>query len=271
VTPGVAGAINPSGTVAFLDGGSAISGCGAQPVTAGSSSATATCTVSYPSAGSHTIAATYGGDTNFAGSSSPATTVTVQPVTATFPTTPILDTFAQSPGPLSSSWQSPSLQDAGKVSVATSGQTISSGGAASAIWQATSFGANQQAYLTVPVLPATGDFFQVGGRVSSLTSSTVSLYFLRVTPSKNLWDLRKKLKGATSTSMGTFSAPFAEGDSAGLQLSGSMITAWHQSGTGSWTSVGSLTDTSITAGGYVTFTLGDTTMRGGALGGGNGS
>jgi hypothetical protein len=271
VTPGVAGAINPSGAVAFLDGGSPISGCGAQPVTAGSSSATATCTVSYPSAGSHTITATYGGDTNFAGSSSPATTVTVQAVTATFPTTPIRDTFAQSPGPLSGNWQSPSLQDAGKVSVATSGQTVSSGGAASAIWQATSFGANQEVYLTVPVLPATGDFFQVGGRVSSLTSSTVSLYFLRVTPSNNLWDLRKKLKGATSTSMGTFSAPFAAGDSAGLQLSGTTITAWHQAGTGSWTSVGSLTDTSITAGGYVTFTLGDTTMRGGALGGGSGS
>ena len=38
VTPGAAGAINPSGTVAFQDGGSPISGCGAQPVTAGSSS-----------------------------------------------------------------------------------------------------------------------------------------------------------------------------------------------------------------------------------------
>ena len=270
MTPGAAGAINPSGTVAFQDGGSPISGCGAQPVTAGSSSATATCTTSYSSTGSHQITASYAGDANFAGSSSPATTVTVQPATPTFPTTPILDTFAQSSGPLNSNWQSPSLQDTGKVSVATSGQTVSSGGAASAIWQTTSFGANQQAYLTVPVLPATGDFFQVGGRVSSLKSSTVSLYFLRVTPSKNLRDLRKKINGATSTSMGTFSAPFAAGDSAGLQLA-ERITAWHQSGTGSWTSVGSLTDTSITAGGYVTFTLGDTTVRGGALGGGNGS
>jgi hypothetical protein len=33
--------------------------------------------------------------------------------------------------------------------------------------------------------------------------------------------------------------------------------------------VGSVTDTSITAGGYLTFTLGDTTARGAAFGGGN--
>lgn len=271
VTPGTGGASKPSGTVSFLDGGNPISGCSTQSLAAGSSAATATCTVSYPSTGSHAITASYGGDTNFTGSSSPVTTVTVQPASTTFPTTSVLDSFSQSPGALSSNWQSPTLQDAGKVSVASSGQTVSSGGAASATWEATIFGANQEAYLTVPVLPAAGDYFQVCGRVSSLTSSTVSMYFLRVTPSKNLWDLRKKLNGGGSTSMGTFTAPFAAGDSAGLQLNGSTITAWHESGTGSWTAVGSVTDTSITAGGYVSFTLGDATMRGGPFGGGNAS
>ena len=123
--------------------------------------------------------------------------------------------------------------------------------------------------MTVPTLPATGGFLQVGGRVSSLTGSNVSMYFVRVTPSKNLWDLRKKLNGAGSTSMGTFTAPFAAGDSLGIKLSGSTISAYHEAGTGAWTSVGSVTDTSITAGGYLTFTLGDTTVRGGAFGGGN--
>jgi Bacterial Ig-like domain (group 3) len=272
VTPGMSGASKPSGTVAFLDGGSPISSCTAQPLTAGASSSTATCTVSYPTPGSHTITAGYGSDANFTGSPSSATTVTVQPATTTtFPTTSVLDTFSLSAGPLSGNWQSPALQDASTVSIASSGQTVSSGGAASAIWKATTFGANQEAYMTVPVLPAAGDFCQVSGRISSLTGSTVSMYFLRVTPSKNLWDLRKKLKGGASTSMGTFTAPFAAGDSAGLQLDGSTITAWHESGTGSWTSVGSVTDTSITAGGYVSFTLGDATMRGGAFGGGTSS
>jgi hypothetical protein len=81
VTPAFAGTSQPSGTVAFLDGGSSISGCTAQPLSTGSAS-TATCTVTYPAAGSHTITATYAGDPNFSGSSSPPATVTVQPTPA---------------------------------------------------------------------------------------------------------------------------------------------------------------------------------------------
>jgi hypothetical protein len=195
--------------------------------------------------------------------------VTVQPASA-FPATSVLDTFPQ-PGTLGSNWKSPALQDTGTVSVsATSGQTVSSAGTAAALWLPTTFNANQEAYLTVPRLPAAGHTVAVEGRVSSLTPSTVSMYFLQVTPSTQLWDLRRKINGAGSTSMKTFTAPFATGDSLGLQLSGSTITAWHKSGTGSWTPVGSVTDTSITAGGYIGFTLGDTTVRGGAFGGGNG-
>lgn len=183
----------------------------------------------------------------------------------------MLDNFSQAPGALSANWQSPALQDSGKVSVVGSGVTAGSGGSSSATWKASSFGANQEAYLSVPTLPAAGGFIQLGGRVSSLTASNVSLYFVRVTPSRNLWDLRKKLNGGGSTSIGTFTAPFAAGDSVGLKLSGSTITAYHELGSGSWTAVGSVTDSSISAGGYLTFTLGDSTARGGQFGGGTGS
>jgi len=83
VRPASTGPAQPAGSVAFLDGKAPISGCGAQPLTAGSSSSTAACTVSYPAAGSHTITATYTGDANFTGSTSQGATVTVQA-----PTTP---------------------------------------------------------------------------------------------------------------------------------------------------------------------------------------
>jgi hypothetical protein len=77
VTAAQTGAAKPSGSVRFLDGGTAISGCASRPLTAGSSSSTATCTLSYPSASAHSITAAYGGDDNFTGSTSSATTVTV--------------------------------------------------------------------------------------------------------------------------------------------------------------------------------------------------
>jgi hypothetical protein len=69
VTPGGPG--TPTGTVVFRDGSTSI---GSGTVNA---SAQATFTTSALSGGNHTITATYGGDVNFAGSTSPAITQTV--------------------------------------------------------------------------------------------------------------------------------------------------------------------------------------------------
>ncbi|MGA8416165.1 MAG: Ig-like domain-containing protein [Candidatus Dormiibacterota bacterium] len=63
-----------TGTVAFLDGGVVIAGCGAKAVTA---AGTATCVIAYPGPGTHTITAIYSGDANFTGSTSTALSQTV--------------------------------------------------------------------------------------------------------------------------------------------------------------------------------------------------
>jgi uncharacterized protein YjbI with pentapeptide repeats len=56
-----------SGTVAFSDNGSTITRCATQSISA---SGAATCTLSYASAGSHNIVATYSGGSGFSGSTS---------------------------------------------------------------------------------------------------------------------------------------------------------------------------------------------------------
>jgi hypothetical protein len=65
---------NDGGTVAFYDDGSKISSCSAQAVSSGR----ATCTVTYASAGSHIIKATYSGYADYARSTSPPLTETVK-------------------------------------------------------------------------------------------------------------------------------------------------------------------------------------------------
>ncbi|HWH10557.1 MAG TPA: Ig-like domain-containing protein [Solirubrobacteraceae bacterium] len=84
VAPVAPGAGTPTGTVTFTDGGTAIPGCSAQPLSA-SSPDTATCTTSGLSvAGSpHSIKATYGGDGNFAGSTSSGLAYTVNKAATT--------------------------------------------------------------------------------------------------------------------------------------------------------------------------------------------
>jgi hypothetical protein len=188
--------------------------------------------------------------------------------TTAYPSTGVLDDFGRAAGLLGEGWQSPGLSDSGTVSIVASGETASSAGAGSATWSGGKFGADQEAYLAVAVLPRSGNWLQVAGRVSNLGPAGISCYFLRVTPSTGTWDLRKKLNGATSTSLQTFTAPLGAGDSVGLRISGSVISAYRRAASGAWSSVGSTSDAAITAGGYVTFTLGDTTMRGGAFGGG---
>ena len=66
------------GTVAFTDGGTAIAGCGSQPVTSGQ----ATCQASYTAPGSHPITATYSGDSSYLGSSASLTETVSQAATS---------------------------------------------------------------------------------------------------------------------------------------------------------------------------------------------
>ena len=74
-----------TGTVAFRDGGSVISGCGAQAISSGASSGTATCTEPAASMtlGTHSITAVYAGTANYTTSTSPAFTQTVVQGTTT--------------------------------------------------------------------------------------------------------------------------------------------------------------------------------------------
>ncbi len=69
----------PTGSVEFRDGSQPIGDCSAQPLALGESDSTASCTLSYPTAGSHTISTAYLGNSDFASSSSSSQGVTVKP------------------------------------------------------------------------------------------------------------------------------------------------------------------------------------------------
>jgi Big-like domain-containing protein len=75
VAPGPhSGPVQPTGSVAFLDGSTPIDSCASQPLSGG----VASCTVSYAAPGTHQITARYSGDANFNGSSSPASQVSAE-------------------------------------------------------------------------------------------------------------------------------------------------------------------------------------------------
>src|SRR5207247_3553762 len=60
----------PTGSVAFTDGGSTLSGCGAMALAGSGNTKTASCSTSSLAAGTHSIVAAYSGDPANAGSAS---------------------------------------------------------------------------------------------------------------------------------------------------------------------------------------------------------
>jgi hypothetical protein len=84
ITPTVTGSVLPTGTVSFtLDGVTQ----GIEAVVS-ASPATALITVTVPASGTHTLAAVYSGDTNYAGSTASTITITVGKATPTVTLTP---------------------------------------------------------------------------------------------------------------------------------------------------------------------------------------
>ena len=77
-----AGPTLPSGSIEFMDGGQPIGGCVSQPL----SNLTATCSVGYSTAGTHSVSAFYSGDSNFTGSTSSASSVQIVAGAAKKPT-----------------------------------------------------------------------------------------------------------------------------------------------------------------------------------------
>jgi hypothetical protein len=108
------GASRPSGSVEFLDGGTPIGSCASQPL---SSSAGASCHVSYPAAGVHSITARYLGDANFDGSSSSAQTVVVQAQASTETTTANTQTTAAGSSSVSLAGANVAVQGNGAATV----------------------------------------------------------------------------------------------------------------------------------------------------------
>jgi Bacterial Ig-like domain (group 3) len=80
VTPSDIGSVHASGSVAFLDRGTAITSCARQPLLASNGATTATCTVSYKTTGKHVITAAYAGDGNFGGSTAQPVSLGTAPV-----------------------------------------------------------------------------------------------------------------------------------------------------------------------------------------------
>jgi hypothetical protein len=166
-----------------------------------------------------------------------------------FPTTSVLDTCSRANAgpPPSASWTD---DVTGIAVVSNKCQGVTSGASDNVASWNTVYGPNMQAYATLAALNGSNSYWAkviVRGDFSSGNSYQVAV---RNWTSANLTIERSD--GGTPTVLATFDiAQPVVGDSFGAAISGSVITAWYKTAAGSWTSIGTTTDSTYSGTGKI--------------------
>lgn len=166
-------------------------------------------------------------------------------------TTPILDTFnrANEGPPPSASWSFPTRQGKDGLKVVSN----QAGGNAAADdnyswWNVTTFGPDCEVYVTVPTLPVSGDYIWVDARIASPNSASTDLY-------EFTWNGTNfefyRMDNDVFTQLGvSIAGTFSAGDTLLLRIIGSTLSGYKISG-GVETLIGTRTDSTYTAAGFI--------------------
>lgn len=181
-------------------------------------------------------------------------------------TTPILDDFNRADGGAGSNW----TNLLGSITI-TSNQV--SGGSTQNVgyWNVTTYGANMEAFITLPTKPSDTAIADIGIRIQDVGSiASVDGYSARVAAAAGTDTLSiQRIDNGTGTTLASVSQEFTSGDSFGIRASGSRLELWYRSGSGLWQRLTTATDTTYTNGGYISLTLVGSAVRGDNFGGGN--
>jgi hypothetical protein len=181
-----------------------------------------------------------------------------------FPTTSVLDAFTRANGALGASWTNGFYGDGSNLQVNSNQLANSAAGYSSAEYN-TAYGPDVELYLTLPTMDTAAFYFlsvRKGGTLGSPTG-----YYLEINQFGN--KLVRMDGGGTETPLGAnFTQAVASGDSVGLSVVGSTITAYYKAAAGSWTIIATRTDSTYTGTGLLSIDYNSTTARLDDFGGG---
>jgi hypothetical protein len=181
-----------------------------------------------------------------------------------FPSTSILDSFTRSNGALGASWTNGFYGDGSNLQVSSNQLANSASGYSSAEYN-TAYGPDVELYLTIPTMDTAAFYFlsvRKGGTLGSPTG-----YYLEINQFGN--KLVRMDGGGTESPLGAdFIQAVASGDSMGLSIVGSTITAYYKAAAGSWTTLTTRTDGTYTGTGLLSIDYNSTTARLDDFGGG---
>ncbi len=188
-----------------------------------------------------------------------------------FPSTSVLDSFNRSNEgpPPSSSWGSPAVD--GKTGLRVVSNTVGppSGASQSNAYWNTAFGADQEAYATISTMPGNDNWIAFILRLSNPDSGSEAFYVISFEQRSGTDVVGVYLIDGDVTPLGAeISQALAVGDGIGASIIGSTITVYHKPAAGSWGSIGTRSDSTLSGGGYIGLEISGATGRADDFGGG---
>jgi hypothetical protein len=151
----------------------------------------------------------------------------------------------------------------GEVGLAVSGQQVacSLSTTCSAWWNASQFGPDLEASVSIPVLPGVGNAVRVYARLQSPGSAAVDGYEVRFQQQSGTDQVFiDRIDNGAITSLASLSQEFVAGDRLKIRVVGSTIEAWRYSA-GSWVKLGQASDSTYASAGFVGVALRGTSGR----------
>lgn len=173
---------------------------------------------------------------------------------------------------MAGNWSGPIVSGDNQLRIVTNQVTKTAGGGnwGGEYWNAATFGADTEAYVTIATVGVAGEAVEVMLRIQSPNSAGLDGYFLHVQKdaSTDIFQLWEVLNNAQTQLGSTANQEFSSGDSVGIEAIGTTITGYYKASAGSWTSVLSATDSTTNTTGNIGVIVNGTTYRVDNFGGG---
>lgn len=190
----------------------------------------------------------------------------------TFPTTPILDTFIRADeNPITTNWTTPMFSGEGNMKIVSNQMAPTTNATAcAAYYDLATFGPNCEAYVTLATKAADLNHENIYARVTGAGGSP-SGYRIRhdsISGTDNIF-IQRMDSGSATTLGATITQELASGDAIGIEVIGNVISAYYKPSAGSWTLLGSRTDSTYSGAGHIGLEEGsDLSIRFASFGGG---
>ncbi len=127
--------------------------------------------------------------------------------------------------------------------------------------------ANCEHYGTIDTVGGAATVVDLLARLKDVASVfTIDCYSVKITFPSTV--TLNRVDNLVTTVLATFTQTVSNGDSLGIEIVGSTLTAYYRAGAGAWTSLGTATDATYSAGGYKALTTLATAIRVSNMGGG---